>query len=344
MKYITTLIIIAVSLILIFANTRCTRIDPTEHAFWYSQVQEKPVNADNNPLLPSGMAGGWGWNTVCFTVTKEVLRHTFTSDAQDSSPYDESLTWDSSEGVTMATNWTLSVQVTDPYVFFQSFGDLQYGDSYDEKSMGRFIKDIRLYECIRQLGLQASKLANEINATVKADEIQRDPAVMKATMLAGIRDYATNFGVVVKDIEFPGRFIYPDGDSIESGRRLLTEVETELRSKENELATAKAQANLDLQEARMEAENLIGEATKRSNTRKAETDQLVAALAASIKNIGAEGTFTLEMAAMQRRLIESGVIPEVIVTERSIFAAPYYPSKETLGSPPTVIGSPPAIP
>lgn len=37
------------------------------------------------------------------------------------------------------------------------------------------------------------------------------------------------------------------------------------------------------------------------------------------------GTFRLEMSNMQRQLVEKGGIPEVILTSKSVFAAPYYP-------------------
>ena len=46
----------------------------------------------------------------------------------------------------------------------------------------------------------------------------------------------------------------------------------------------------------------------------------------SIEQIGIDGTMKLKMTDLYGDLTKSGVIPTVIVTEDSIFAAPFYPT------------------
>ncbi len=328
-KIILLAAVAVVTLISLSSVVHFFRVDPTQYVFSYTAGTSDPVNEQNNPMLPVGFNFAFGPNARQFRVTKEVIRHTFNANEKDpASPFNEAMTWDSKEGVTMQADWSLSARVVDPYAFFKNFGESQY--NYDR--MEKFTADLRIYECLRQMGLHAARLANEINSTMMADSIQRDPSLMRVTMLdgikegaEGIRSYAKRFGVEVLDIEFPGRFSFPDGDAIEAGRGLLTQVETELRGKELELETARAEAQQAKTTAEIAAAELIGEAKKKAAARQSETAQLVNSLTDSITRIGPDGTFRLEMSNMQRQLVEKGVFPEVILTSKSVFAAPYYP-------------------
>jgi hypothetical protein len=58
----------------------------------------------------------------------------------------------------------------------------------------------------------------------------------------------------------------------------------------------------------------------------AESTALANALKVSIDQIGVDGTMKLKMTELYGELTKSGVIPTVIVTEDSIFAAPFYPA------------------
>jgi hypothetical protein len=106
----------------------------------------------------------------------------------------------------------------------------------------------------------------------------------------------------------------------------LTDLDAEIRGKEQEKVNKANQAKVDVSQAAINATMKIEAAKRRASALIAESTALTTALKTSIDQIGVEGTMKLKMTELYGELTKSGVIPTVIVTEDSIFAAPFYPA------------------
>lgn len=301
--------------------TSCTYVKQGEKAFFYNVSSGQPVNQLDNPLLSMGFHTTWGLNQKVFTVQGTIMDYEFTGAGTGSTPeYDETLRWNSSEGVVMDAEYKLYGQVTDPWAFFLHFGELEH----NYKTVPN--KDIRVYEALRFSGKALNQHLNEVAAAMDAEGIRTRPDLLKQQLLDWIRPYMKQFGFEVTDLLFMGNFKYPDGNVIDQARRQLTDLDAEIRAKEQEKENKANQAKVDASQAGINATMKIEAAKRRASAIIAESTALAKALKDSIDQIGVDGTMKLKMTELYGELTKSGVIPTVIVTEDSIFAAPFYPA------------------
>src|SRR5258708_1699489 len=159
-----------------------------------------------------------------------------------------------------------------------------------------------------------------------AETIRTRPDLIKKDLLAWVRPYMKEFGFEVTDLLFMGNFKYPDGNLIDQARRQLTDLDAEVRSKEQEKENKANQAKVDVSQAAINATMKVEAAKRRASATIAESTALANALKSSIDQIGVEGTMKLKLTELYGDLSKAGAVPTVIVTEDSIFAAPFYPA------------------
>ena len=321
MRAALAVVVLLLCLVSLFSLTRFTYVKQGEKAFFYNVSSGRPVNAQDNPLLSMGFHATWGPNEKVFTVLGTIMDYEFTGSGGGSTPqFDETLRWNSSEGVVMDAEYKLYGQVTDPWTFFLHFGEPEH----DYKTAPH--KDIRVYEALRFSGKALNQHLNEIAAIMDAESIRTRPDLLKKELLDWVRPYMRQFGFEVTDLLFMGNFKYPDGNVIDQARRQLTDLDAEIRGKEQEKVNKANQAKVDISQAAINATMKIEAAKRRASALIAESTALTAALKTSIDQIGVDGTMKLKMTELYGELTKSGVIPTVIVTEDSIFAAPFYPA------------------
>jgi hypothetical protein len=323
---VLVLLLCAASLV---SFTTGTYVKQGEKAFFYNVSSGRPVNVQDNPLLTMGFHATWGINQKVFSVQGTIMDYEFTGRGHGATPeYDEMLRWNSSEGVVMDAEYKLFGQVTDPWTFYLHFGEPEH--AYKTQAH----KDIKVHEALRFSGKAINTHLNEIAAGMDAETIRTRPDLLKQELLAWVRPYMKEFGFEVTDLLFMGNFKYPDGNLIDQARRQLTDLDAEIRSKEQEKENKGNQAKVDVSQAGINATMKIEGAKRRASAMIAESTALANALKTSIDQIGVDGTMRLKLAELYGELSKAGVIPTVIVTEDSIFATPFYPA--ATGEPRTV--------
>jgi hypothetical protein len=314
-------LVLVLCIISLSSFTSCTYVKQGEKAFFYNVSSGRPVNQTDNPLLTMGFHATWGPNQKLFRVQGTIIDYEFTGPGTGSTPeYDETLRWNSSEGVVMDVEYKLYGHVVDPWAFFLHFGELEHN-----YKTGAHM-DARVYEALRFSGKAINQHLNEVAANMDAEGIRTRPDLLKQELLTWIRPYMRQFGFEVTDLLFMGNFKYPDGNVIDQARRQLTDLDAEIRGKEQEKENKANQAKVDVSQAAINASMKVEAAKRRASATIAESTALASALKSSIDQIGVEGTMKLKMTELYGELSKSGVIPTVIVTEDSIFAAPFYPS------------------
>ena len=322
-KSLLTGIVLLLCLVSLASFTTCTYVKQGEKAFFYNVSSGRAVNVQDNPLLSMGFHATWGPNQKLFSVQGTIMDYEFTGPGTGSAPFDETLRWNSSEGVVMAAEYKLYGQVTDPWTFFLHFGDLEH----EYKTAPH--KDLRVYEALRFSGKAINQHLNEVSAAMDAENIRTRPDLLKQELLGWVRPYMKQFGFEVTDLLFMGNFKYPDGNVIDQARHQLTDLDAEIRGKEQEKENKANQAKVDVSQASINATMKIEGAKRRASATVAESTALASALKTSIDQIGVESTMKLKMTELYGELTKSGVIPTVIVTEDSIFASPFYPASIT---------------
>lgn len=321
MRAILAAAVLAICVASLLSLTTCTYVKQGEKVFFYNAASGKPVNPQDNPLLTMGFHAAWGINQRIFMVQGTIMDYEFTGPGNGSTPeFDETLRWNSSEGVVMSVEYKLFGQVTDPWTFFVHFGTPEH--EYRTSPH----KDIRLYEALRHSGKAMNQYVNQLAATMDAETIRTRPDLLKQELLNWVRPYMKQFGFEVTDLLFIGNFRYPDGNLIDQARQQLTDLDAEVRAKEQEKENKANEAKIDVSQAAINASTKIETAKRRSSAMLAESTALAAALKSSIDEIGIDGTMKLKMTELYGDLTRSGAIPTVIVTEDSIFAAPFYPA------------------
>ncbi|SPE52708.1 exported hypothetical protein [Verrucomicrobia bacterium] len=323
MRTAITVFLILVCAFFTSTLTSCHYVKQGEKAFYYDVSSGKAVNSADNPLLPMGFNSAWGINKRFFSVLGTIMDYEFTRAGTGSSPYDETLRWNSSEGVVMAVEYKLYGRVSDPWEFFLHFGEQEY--AYQTSPH----KDIKVYEAMRQTGRVLDQYLNELAASTDAETIRTRPDWLKQELLPKVRDYMKQFGFEVTDLMFMGNFQYPDGNVITEARQQLTALDSEIRSATQMCSNKFNQVKIDVSNERIEASTKIAEAQRQASTTLAESQALANALKQSIAQIGIDGTMRLKMAELYGELAKAGAVPTVIVTEDSIFASPFYPTTPT---------------
>ncbi len=292
--------------------------------FKYNVSGGKPVNNENNPLLPFGYTLAWGWNAKLFIINAEVNNYNFTAGRKSNSPYDESLTWDSHEGVTMSVNYTILGRVTDPWKFYNHFGRPQY--SYKGVSG---ILDAKIYEAIRLAGQFVDVKMGELTQVTSADEIRKNPGKYTKMLTIAADEYASQFGFTVTDVLFPDRFVFPGGNTIRTARGMLQAANSDGEKLKNEKKTAQQERDEIIANARIKSNRIISEGKREANRLLSEADALAEQLQASIRDIGIKGTVQITMSRLHGKLMQKGIIKEAILTKDSIFGKPFYTGVES---------------
>src|SRR5215471_5734318 len=330
LRTILTLMVLLFCVASLGSFTSCTYVKQGEKAFFYNVSSGRPVNSHDNPLLTMGFHATWGINQKVFKVQGTIMDYEFTGSGTGSSAnFDETLRWNSSEGVVMDAEYKLYGQIDDPWTFFLHFGELEHDYSTAPN------KDVRLYEALRFSGKAMNQHLNEMAATMDAETIRTRPDLLKQELLGWVRPYMKQFGFEVTDLLFMGNFKYPDGNVIDQARRQLTDLDAEIRGKEQEKENKANQAKVDISQAGINATMKIEAAKRRASATIAESTALASALKASIDQIGVDGTMKLKMTELYGDLSKSGAIPTVVLTEDSIFAAPFYPATRAVDGQPT---------
>jgi hypothetical protein len=323
MKTILTVITLAICTLAVGSFSGCHYVGQGEKAFYYDISSGKAVNPTDNPLLPMGYNSAWGINKRFFRVQGTIMDYEFTKAGTGSSPYDETLMWNSKEGVVMSTEWKLYGRVTNPWEFFIHFGTPEYDYKVDAH------KDVKLYEALRESGRILDQRLNEIAAETDAETLRTRPDWLKQELLPYVKKYMEQFGFEVTDLLFMGNFQYPDGNVIVEARQQLTSLDSEIRAAMQTCSNKSNQVKVDVAQETIEANKKIAEAQRKASALLAESKSLAEALKQSIGQVGIDGTMRLKMAELFGDLTQSGTIPVVVITEDSVFATPFYPSKAT---------------
>jgi len=319
LKPFVTLAVLLVCGFFVANLTSCHYVHQGEKAFYYNVSSGKAVNPRDNPLLPMGFNSAWGVNKRFFSVLGTIMDYEFTRAGTGSSRFDETLRWNSSEGVVMAVEYKLYGRVSDPWEFFLHFGEQEY--DYGTAAS----KDTKVYEAMRQTGRVLDQYLNELAAATDAETIRTRPDWLKQELLPKVRDYMKQFGFDVTDLMFMGNFQYPDGNVITEARHQLTSLDSDIRSITQLCSNKLNQVKIEVAQEKILANNKIAEAQRKASTILAESRSLADALKQSISQVGIDGTIRLKMAELYGDLTMAGAVPAVVVTEDSVFAAPFYP-------------------
>ena len=327
MKSITALFALLCVAVSILSFGHFTYVSPQgEKAFAYDLASGKAVNPVDNPLLPSGFNATWGWNKRFFSVIGTIMDDDFSPPGHGSSPFDDSLEWNCSEGVIMKASYRLYGRVSDPWEFFLHFGESEH--SY-KVAHG---KDVHVYEAMRQAGQFIDKQINEYAAVTDAESIRVNPEPLKQRMLKEAGDYMKQFGFEVNNLMFIGNFTNPNGNVITEARQQLTTLDSDIRAKSQERTNKASQASINVSQAKIEANTKIAEANRRASVIKAESQALANALKQSIEQVGIEGTLKIRMAELQGDLMRDGVMPIVILNEDALLSSAFYPVARSAGA------------
>ena len=322
-KFLLGLVALAICAVFFSSMVTYHYVNQGEKSFVYNVASGRAVNASDNPLLPMGFNSAWGINQRFFTVQGTIMDYEFTKASSGSSPYDETLEWNSSEGVHMSAEYKLYGRVRDPWLFFLHFGEPEH--PYQIAAH----KDIKVYEALRFSGKVIAQHLNEIAAETDAETLRTQPEQLKKELLSFAQDYMKQYGFELTDMLFMGNFQYPDGNIITEARQQLTSLDSEIRSATQSCTNKANQAKIDVQQATIDANNQVAEAKRKASIIQAESTALANALQQSILQVGVEGTMRLKMADLYARLTQAGAVPVVVVTEESIFASPFYPATGT---------------
>lgn len=325
MKALLTLVSLGIAVAFVASFSTWHYVHQGEKAFYYNVSSGKAVNPADNPLLPMGFNSSWGVNTRFFSVQGTIMDYEFTRSGTGSSPYDETLRWNSQEGVVMASEWKLYGRVSDPWEFFLHFGEQEH----DYKTDAR--KDIKVYEALRLSGKVLSQRLNEIASVTDAETLRTRPDWLKQQLLPFVHDYMRKFGFEVTDLLFMGNFQYPDGNVIIDARQQLTSLDSEIRAATQSCTNKANQVKVDVAQATIEANKKVFAAQREASALLAESRSLANALNQSIAQVGIEGTMRLKMAELFGDLTKAGVIPTVVLTEDSVIASPFYATKPSGG-------------
>ena len=268
----------------------------------------------------------WGINARFFSVNGVLTDYDFTGGGTGSSPYDETISWNSSEGVVMDTEYKLYGRVSDPWVFFLHFDALEHDFKVDGK------KDVRVYAALRVAGKYIAQLINEETCKDGAENIRTNPDGLKIKVLPKVQTYMKQFGFEITDIMFLKNFSYPNGNVIAEARTQITEVNSEIRVEQQNLKNKTDQIEIKISEAKIAANTKIMAAKRAASQIDAESTALANALKQSIDQVGIDGTLKLKMTEQYGQLTKSGVLPDIWLNEDSIFAAPFYRGKVKVDS------------
>lgn len=294
--------------------------EQSEICFEYDLTSGLPVSAENNPTEPFGIMAAFGVNKSFFKVSSEVNSWAFSATETPESPYNESATWDSREGVTMAGDFTIFGRVTDVWLFYNSFGEVE-GDY----SAASGITDPRIYEALRQAGDFVDARMSELAENEDAENIRQSPGIYAATLTTEVAAYMEPFGFTVTRVRFPSRFDFPGGNVIATAREELSAVNTEIQAANQELARSRSTAAGQLSDATIEGNRLIAEATRYAGSLGAETQAEIDRLTRLIESAGGiEGMLRLELARVQSELGEDGTLGQIILTDDSVLGESFY--------------------
>ncbi len=318
---------ISIALFLIIGTACCdiARVEQNEIGFSYNVSGGKPVNPENNPMLSFGYHMVVGWDSRFFIINSEVNNYNFTANIKDpKSPYDESLTWDSVEGVTMQVDYTILGKVTDPWKFYANFGRAQRSYKGIEG-----IQDEKIYEALRIAGQYCNARMGELAQSVGADELRKNPAKYAKILTEEAAKYCEQFGFTITDVIFPHPFVFPGGNTIQKTREMLQSANSELEEKKKAVLTAEEEKKNTIADAGIAASKITAEGDRQADLLLSEANALAEQLQASIEQIGVEGTMAIRMSELQGTLMKKGVIPQAVLTEDSIFGQPFYVGSQT---------------
>lgn len=298
------------------------RVEQNTIGFAYNVSDGRPVNAENNPPLAFGWHIAWGYDAKFFIINSEVNSYNFTADEDKNSPYNEALTWDSTEGVTMQGEFTILGRVTDPWKFYEHYGIAEHSYSAVEG-----IQDAKIYEALRQAGQFVDVKMGELCENVSADEIRKNPQSYAIKLTRLTAEYAEQFGFTITDVIFPERFSFPGGDTITKNRQMLQDANSSLEKKKKEVKVAEGERDKKINSAKKEAANIIAEGDRVANDLTIEARAIAEQLKAEIERIDIEGAMKLKMTELQGEILRSGVIVEMYLTENSIIGSTFYNKK-----------------
>lgn len=295
-----------------------------EVGFSYDVNQGEHVNPKENPPGHFGLNYAFGWNQAWMDVDGQALdaefqpqTHKNKKGEEEKGKYNEEMEWNTHEGVVMSVSYRVWGQVQDPWLFYQHFYLLEH--DYDSVDI-----DEHVYEALRQAGKMASRYACEYAAAKSAEEIRANPEGLRIHIMTAAAKYMHELGFEVTKLEFIGNFVFMDGDAIQEARSQITKVTTEAQSVEQKIANRQIQLGLAQSAAKVVADNKVALAKRKASRVMAETAGLISQLGPSVEQIGENATMHILMAEQYGDLMKQGVLPLVVVDEKSIFAAPFY--------------------
>ena len=345
-------------LFLVIQNLKFDFYGPTDTGFRYA-LNGKPITPENNPTFnKKGIRLAWGINQRFFKTSRERSRYKFTSHQTEFSPYDESLDWDGSEGVTQETNFVINGQVSDPHLFYTNFG-LQMRDYDGVFKKSGAVNYGQVYEAERWSGLYADIIMGEITQLMDSDWIRVNTATVQDILLNGIagedlvklwnqddykksgitppdilgvKPFMQQFGFSVVNLELPDPVRYPGGDIITASRATISAVNSDIRAKKEEITNAELNATSDLTRARSQADAILATASREATRIQKETEALANEIRERVDLVGVEGALRLEASEVFRDFSKAGGLGRVYASPDSILGRTLYPTSSSVAT------------
>ncbi len=280
-KVLATLVTIFI-LVLIwnFAST-IHRVEQDELCFAYNVTSGMAVNPEENPILPFGWDFRFGWNERFFCVSSQTHQYNFSKELTDNSPYDESLSCDSKEGVTMEVDVTVLAHVDNVWRFYENYGQTQY---FYNRIRG--LEDRRIYESIREAEGYVDVKLGEIAQEMDARELKKSVKLLNDRLTEEARSYMSQFGIHIDDVIISSRFNFPGGNIIDQATNKLGDVNSTLEKKKKELKKAEAEKKNKIANANIEGDAILSVANVEANKLISEGKNISMQLKKSVELMG----------------------------------------------------------
>lgn len=181
-----------------------------------------------------------GWNEEIYKFPTFTQNYVWTATEDPTSPTDESVTFQDIEGTSINADIGISYYIdgTKADVVFQ-----KYRKGVDE------ITDLYLRNMVRD---SLNRRASSMNA---ADIYGSGRAALMDQVIQDVRDQVQDLGIIVEKIYWIGSMRLPK--NITDAINLKIEATQKAQQRENELKTAEAQAQIEREKARGEADALV---------------------------------------------------------------------------------------
>lgn len=319
-RWLKILIAIVVSLVvlstIIYLCLRVRHIKQDVLAFKYNALSGKPISEGENGIMKFGYHFRGGWHDRIFKVSSQNILYDFTYQQTDTSPFEEALSVDTSEGITVEMDHSISISAQNPWKFFQSFGE---DEQYACPKNYEFIKDWRMYQTVRIAEGFLNKRVPEISEKISVADIRNralsnDPAVLK-----DLRAYMEQFGIGVNSLIFMSNLTFPTAPNLINKIDELGNIGGTINEKIKQEGSKTADKEKNVTEAQTEAQSTISTARQEADTIISQGNEVREQLQKLVKQTGdIDKAIQLFLIQKKAALIANGKITKSILSEQSL--------------------------